>query len=74
MRTLKVGTCSGVGGKAVDDQKYLCTHHGYSVDKLRLIHNGKICINTDTMASLDVETGDSFDVYLEREWAWVGHS
>ncbi|WOO79419.1 uncharacterized protein LOC62_02G002942 [Vanrija pseudolonga] len=47
-------------------KKYLCTHYGYSLDKLRLIHDGKICIDADTMASLGVETGDAFDVYLEQ--------
>ncbi|KAL1409488.1 Small ubiquitin-related modifier [Vanrija albida] len=47
-------------------KKYLVAHYGYSLDKLRLILDGKICMDKDTMASLDVEHGDAFDVYLEQ--------
>ncbi|KAL1409485.1 SUMO protein smt3 [Vanrija albida] len=47
-------------------KEYLRDVYGYEVAKLRLLYDGKILSNTDTMRSLEVEDGDTFDVYLEQ--------
>ncbi|KAL1409486.1 hypothetical protein Q8F55_003469 [Vanrija albida] len=47
-------------------KKYLGDVYGYEVDKLRVLYDGKILANNDTMETLQVEAGDIFDVYLEQ--------
>ncbi|WOO79418.1 uncharacterized protein LOC62_02G002940 [Vanrija pseudolonga] len=52
-------------------KKYLHDYYGYKIAKLRLIYDGSILANDDTMGRLEVEEGDTFDVYLERTPARV---
>ncbi|WOO79417.1 uncharacterized protein LOC62_02G002939 [Vanrija pseudolonga] len=45
---------------------WMSTSYGYELDKIRLLFDGLILDDTDTMAELQVEEGDAFDVYLEQ--------
>ncbi|KAL1409484.1 SUMO protein smt3 [Vanrija albida] len=47
-------------------KKHLVKYYGYEMDKLRIIYNGEILQNNQTMAELEVEDYDEFDVYLEQ--------
>ncbi|KAL1409478.1 SUMO protein smt3 [Vanrija albida] len=39
---------------------------GYALDELRLIYDGRVCRDWDTMEQLGVEAGDWFDIFLEQ--------
>ncbi|WOO79416.1 uncharacterized protein LOC62_02G002938 [Vanrija pseudolonga] len=47
-------------------QEHLVKYYGYEMDKLRVIYDGKIVQDDQTMAELEVEDYDEFDVFLEH--------
>ncbi|WOO79411.1 Small ubiquitin-related modifier 1 [Vanrija pseudolonga] len=54
-------------GEAVGSVKgWMCRRFGYDLGSLRLVFDGQVCANDETMASLGVEEGDVLEVYLEQ--------
>ncbi|WOO79412.1 uncharacterized protein LOC62_02G002934 [Vanrija pseudolonga] len=67
-----VVNCSGKNAIKMVKQDYINKKFGYGIPKLRLLYDGRILQDTDTVACLELEDGDVIDVYLEREEAlWV---
>ncbi|WOO79415.1 uncharacterized protein LOC62_02G002937 [Vanrija pseudolonga] len=51
----------------IKQEAHLADYYGYGFDRLRIIYDGKVLRNDDTMAELGVEDYDTFDVSLEAE-------
>ncbi|KAL1409487.1 Small ubiquitin-related modifier 2 [Vanrija albida] len=68
----KGGVCYKIGlvvypGNTVQQLKdYLADVYGYEAAPLRLVYDGQVLANTQSMGALEVENNDIFDVFIEQ--------